>query len=74
LAVNRLIRVSFGPFQLLELEPGSVEQVKRRVLIDQLGPRVARELGLDDKEQSVRPKLPSDGRYRKLPARKKHSR
>src|SRR5262245_36866869 len=46
LTVNRLIRVSFGPFQLLELEPGEVEPVRRRVLIDQLGPQVARELGL----------------------------
>jgi 23S rRNA pseudouridine2605 synthase len=46
LQVNRLIRVSFGPFQLLELVPGAVEQVRRRVLIDQLGPRLAGELGL----------------------------
>jgi len=46
LTVNRLIRVSFGPFQLLELAPGEVEPVRRRVLIEQLGPQVARELGL----------------------------
>jgi 23S rRNA pseudouridine2605 synthase len=46
LRVNRLIRVSFGPFQLLELAPGEVEPVRRRVLIEQLGPQVARELGL----------------------------
>jgi 23S rRNA pseudouridine2605 synthase len=46
LEVNRLIRVSFGPFQLLDLEPGQVEPVKRRVLADQLGPRLARQLGL----------------------------
>jgi 23S rRNA pseudouridine2605 synthase len=37
LTVNRLIRVSYGPFQLLDLKPGEVEQVKRRVLLDQLG-------------------------------------
>jgi 23S rRNA pseudouridine2605 synthase len=48
LTVNRLIRVSFGPFQLLDLEPGDVEVVKRRVLIEQLGARTARELGLED--------------------------
>jgi 23S rRNA pseudouridine2605 synthase len=48
LTVNRLIRVSFGPFQLLDLEPGGVEPVKRRVLIDQLGARTAAELGLAD--------------------------
>ncbi|KIC50832.1 pseudouridine synthase [Tateyamaria sp. ANG-S1] len=37
LAVNRLIRVSYGPFQLGELKQGAVEEVRRRVLRDQLG-------------------------------------
>lgn len=37
LAVNRLIRVSYGPFQLGTLKPGEVEEVRRRVLRDQLG-------------------------------------
>src|SRR5262245_25950141 len=46
LTVNRLIRISFGPFQLLDLEAGGVEPVKRRVLIEQLGQRISRELGL----------------------------
>ena len=48
LEVNRLIRISYGPFQLLELEPGAVEHVRRRVLIDQLGPTIAAELGFAD--------------------------
>lgn len=48
LTVNRLIRVSFGPFQLLDLPPGEIEPVKRRVLIEQLGKSVARDLGIDD--------------------------
>ena len=39
LAVNRLIRVSFGPFQLGELAEGAVEEVKTRVLREQLGER-----------------------------------
>ena len=47
LEVNRLIRISFGPFQLNELEPGDVEQVKRRVLMEQLGARLSKELGLE---------------------------
>ena len=38
LEVNRLIRVSYGPFQLGELAEGTVEEVKTRVLRDQLGP------------------------------------
>ncbi len=37
LIVNRLIRVSYGPFQLRDLKPGEVEEVKQRVLKDQLG-------------------------------------
>lgn len=35
--VNRLIRVSYGPFQLGNLKAGEVEEIKRRVLRDQLG-------------------------------------
>ncbi len=37
LSVNRLIRVSFGPFQLGDLEPGAVEEVRPKVLREQLG-------------------------------------
>jgi 23S rRNA pseudouridine2605 synthase len=37
LTVNRLIRTSYGPFQLGQLKPGEVEEVRRRVLRDQLG-------------------------------------
>lgn len=37
LYVNRLIRVSYGPFRLGDLTEGQVEEVKPRVLRDQLG-------------------------------------
>ena len=37
LTVNRLIRTSYGPFRLNELEPGQVEEVKPRILREQLG-------------------------------------
>ncbi len=37
LIVNRLIRISYGPFRLGDLEPGEVEEVKPRVVKDQLG-------------------------------------
>ena len=37
LTVNRLIRISFGPFQLGELGEGKLEEVRTRVLRDQLG-------------------------------------
>ncbi len=36
-AVNRLIRVSYGPFQLGQLKEGEVEEVRRKVMRDQLG-------------------------------------
>jgi 23S rRNA pseudouridine2605 synthase len=51
LSVNRLIRVSYGPFRLGDLKPGAVEEVRPRVLRDQLGlsetprPRVERSRG-----------------------------
>jgi len=56
LTVNRLIRVSFGPFALGDLAPGAVEEVKRRVLADQLGAKLAEEFGLFDaaKERRAR--------------------
>ncbi len=37
LSVNRLIRVSFGPFQLGKLKAGELEEVRRKILRDQLG-------------------------------------
>ena len=54
LDVNRLIRISYGPFQLLDLNSGAVELVKRRVLADQLGAHVATELGLDGPNEPER--------------------
>ncbi len=47
LQVNRLIRLSFGPFQLGELAVGAVEEVRTRVLRDQLGPALANAAGAD---------------------------
>ncbi|MBM85630.1 MAG: pseudouridine synthase [Rhodospirillaceae bacterium] len=37
LTVNRLIRISFGPFQLGNLEASNVEEIKQRSLREQLG-------------------------------------
>ena len=40
--VSRLIRVSFGPFKLNQMEESAVEEVKTNILRDQLGlPRIA---------------------------------
>jgi len=36
-SVNRLIRISFGPFSLKSLPPKGLEEVKQKILHDQLG-------------------------------------
>ncbi|MFB4373776.1 pseudouridine synthase [Agrobacterium tumefaciens] len=45
LEVNRLIRVSYGPFQLGDLAEGKVLEVRGRMLRDQLGPRLIEQAG-----------------------------
>src|SRR6476469_1525285 len=47
LDVTRLIRVSYGPFQLGELADGAVQELKGRLLRDQLGERLIEEAGAD---------------------------
>jgi 23S rRNA pseudouridine2605 synthase len=47
LAVNRLIRVSFGPFELGDLAEGEAAEVRTRVLRDQLGAKLAKEAQAD---------------------------
>ncbi|MGH1413950.1 MAG: pseudouridine synthase [Pelagimonas sp.] len=37
LFVNRLIRISYGPFQLGQVKQGDVEEVRRKIVRDQLG-------------------------------------
>jgi 23S rRNA pseudouridine2605 synthase len=65
LVVNRLIRISYGPFRLGEIQPGAVEEVKTRVLREQIGEKIERRAGADFsapfREREVEParKLPS---------------
>ena len=47
LLVNRLIRISFGPFELAELPEGEVDEIPTRVLRDQLGIKLAKRSGAD---------------------------
>ena len=47
LDVNRLIRVSYGPFQLGDLAEGEVVEIRGRVLRDQLGEKLTRDAGAD---------------------------
>ncbi|KPF96577.1 pseudouridine synthase [Rhodopseudomonas sp. AAP120] len=62
LEVNRLIRVSYGPFQLLELGEGEVEEVKTRVLREQLGEKIIELAGCDfvgPSPSEIKPKRPA---------------
>ena len=47
LTVNRLIRISFGPFQLRDMEPGEIQETSIKLLQDQLGARLMREANID---------------------------
>ncbi len=53
LEVNRLIRLSFGPFQLGDLPDGAVAEVKTRILRDQLGEALAAQAGVDFHEEEA---------------------
>jgi 23S rRNA pseudouridine2605 synthase len=55
LSVNRLIRLSFGPFQVGDLAEGEVAQVPNRVLMDQLGAQAAHFEAKAGKDESGRP-------------------
>lgn len=66
--VNRLLRISYGPFQLGDLKPGQVEEVRRKVMRDQLG------LQSPDEPPELRPtrnRKSAPGKGKPLPARGK---
>ena len=69
LAVNRLIRISFGPFQLAELPEGEVREIRGKVLRDQLGERLAAEANADFEAPLLTPGGEADSESAK-PARK----
>ncbi|MFA5580876.1 MAG: pseudouridine synthase [Paracoccaceae bacterium] len=59
LSVNRLLRISYGPFRLGDLKPGEVEEIKPRVLRDQLGLSEATKGHAEPKKP--RPRTPARG-------------
>ena len=77
LEVNRLIRISYGPFQLGEIAEGQVDEIKTRVLREQLGEKLAKAAGADftapvisRRKEAERPLAPSTrGTAAALPAR-----
>lgn len=52
LVVNRLIRLSYGPFRLGAMKLGEVSEIRRRMLRDQLGPLLP---GNEDAAEGGRP-------------------
>ncbi|MGA1684053.1 MAG: pseudouridine synthase [Gemmobacter sp.] len=60
LIVNRLIRISFGPFRLGDLAEGAVEEVRARMLRDQLGPEFAAAEAPRKTAQRLRTRTPED--------------
>ena len=56
LRVNRLIRTSYGPFQLGNLDKGKVEEVRPRTLKDQVGHLVEVEMPKETRKSSPRGK------------------
>ncbi|WP_208435006.1 pseudouridine synthase [Bartonella phoceensis] len=55
LLVNRLIRVSYGPFQLSDLEEGAVREIKGRMLREQLGERLIMQANADFDSPILKP-------------------
>ena len=55
LEVNRLIRISYGPFQLGELPEGHVLEIKGRMLREQLGDRLVEESGANFEADIAKP-------------------
>ncbi|WP_336287759.1 pseudouridine synthase [Bartonella sp. CB60] len=55
LSVNRLIRISYGPFQLSDLEEGAVRELKGRMLRDQLGERLIMQANADFDSPILKP-------------------
>jgi 23S rRNA pseudouridine2605 synthase len=47
LDTTRLIRISYGPFQIGDLKDGEVREIRGRVLRDQLGFKLAQDAGAD---------------------------
>jgi 23S rRNA pseudouridine2605 synthase len=68
LQVARLIRVSFGPFQLGDLAEGDVAEVPTRILRDQLGEKLTKAAGADFSAPIVEREPPRAPAARRPPA------
>lgn len=73
LKVTRLIRVSYGPFQLGALKRGQVEEVQGKVLAEQLGRGAGPLAGDQTGRAKAKPKAPSRGPAPRTPKRPRAS-
>lgn len=71
LEVNRLIRVSYGPFQLGEIPEGQVDEIRSRVLREQLGDKVIEKSGAEFDVPSKSTSRGDDAPHEKKPASKR---
>jgi 23S rRNA pseudouridine2605 synthase len=71
LAVNRLIRVSFGPFELGDLPEGEVMEVRTRVIRDQLGLKLAKQAGVNFDVPEIAVEPPPERRQVERPQSKR---
>ncbi len=72
LFVNRLIRVSYGPFQLNTLEPNNVEEIRMKVLRDQLGLDHIAEAQSADKPAAPKSRTIQKGAKSKRPVKRRN--
>ena len=70
LEVNRLIRISYGPFQLGDIPTGQVQEVRGRTLRDQLGVKLIAQSGANF-DAPLLANLPKE-KTKKAPAKKRH--
>jgi 23S rRNA pseudouridine2605 synthase len=70
LKVNRLIRVSYGPFQLGDMTPGMVEEIRPKALRDQLGIEIAEDKPAAKPRGPGRKIPPKGAKYRAMDASK----
>ena len=68
LATNRLIRISYGPFQLGDLPRARSREIRGRVLRDQLGAKLAEAAGADFEAPLRQPPPPKRRRGRRAAA------
>lgn len=71
LKVNRLLRLSYGPFALGELKPGELDEIDPQVVADQLGAKMAKALGLPSGAQARKTKAKPKPKLKPKPKGKK---